>query len=91
MAFVSIPVIPKEPDKPNNPISITRTQYALVNPENGHIHAQGTLPVVSRVWEMERKEFGNDLNLEVRETQLIEIKTMTAEDIHTILQKRVWR
>jgi len=81
------PPIPKV-NEPKKHISVTRVEYALVNPENGHLHAQGTLDVMCRVWNIEYKELGNDLKLEVRETNLVEIKTLTNEEIKKELMRQ---
>jgi hypothetical protein len=75
-------------DEPKKHISVTRVQYALVNPENGHLHAQGTLDVMCRVWHIEYKELGNELKLEVRETNLVEIKTLSNDEIKKELMRQ---
>ena len=81
MSEVKIPISINGLEEPKKHISVTRVQYALVNPENGHIHAWGALDTICRVWDIEYTEIGNDLKLEVRETNLVEIKTLTNEEI----------
>ena len=73
--------------------SVKLTQYVLVNPKNGHIHAQGNLSSVAVVWGIERNEIGDDLRLEVRELYLKEIRTVTIEELdHEVeLQRRKGR
>lgn len=88
MSEVKIPISETGMEEPQKHISITRVQYALVNPENGHIHAWGTLPVICRVWDIEHDEIGNELKLEVRETNLVEIKTLSIEEIKRELMRQ---
>ena len=99
MEEVPIPVCPEEeldnPNKKPEPeiktphISVSRTQYVLVDPKTGHIHAQGEIPTVAYVWAMERYSLGNPLNLEVRETKLLEIITLTNEEISKHLKRSI--
>jgi hypothetical protein len=77
-----VPISPTdfhEPEKVR--AKINPTQYILVNPQNGHIHAQGSLPTVAAVWGIER-ELGNDLKLEVRELYLKDLRTVTEEELN---------
>jgi len=79
---VQVPVSPTElpVSEKVNYQSVNLTQYVLVNPMNGHIHAQGNLSTVTKVWDMERN-LGDDLKLEVRELYLKEIRTVTIEEL----------
>ena len=87
---VKIPISENGLDEPKKHISITRVQYALVNPENGHIHAWGALDTICRVWNIENEicNSKNDLKLEVRETNLVEIKTLSNEEIKKELMRQ---
>jgi len=79
---VQVPISPTDFGEPEKPIraDITLTQYILVNPVNGHIHAQGVLSTVAAVWGIER-ELGDELKLEVRELYLKVIRTVTDEEL----------
>jgi hypothetical protein len=87
MSEVKIPISETGLEEPKKHISVTRVQYALVNPANGHIHAWGSLDTICRVWNIEN-EIGNDLKLEVRETNLVEIKTLSNEEIKKELARQ---
>jgi hypothetical protein len=88
MTEVKIPISINGLEEPKKHISVTRVQYALVNPENGHIHAWGGLDTICRVWEIEHTELDNSLKLEVRETNLVEIKTLSNEEIKKELMRQ---
>jgi hypothetical protein len=57
------------------------TQFVLVNPANGHVHATGNFQTVTAVWGIENKELGNELKLEVRELYIKEIRTVTVDEL----------
>ena len=83
-----IPYQEPKVETPPEPVSITRVQYALVNPSNGRLHAQGSLDTICRVWDIEHNYLGNDLKLEVRETNLVEIKTLSIDEIKKELMRQ---
>jgi hypothetical protein len=90
MLEVKIPISENGLEDSKKHISVTRVQYALVNPDNGHIHAWGGLDTICRVWNIENEisNSKNDLKLEVRETNLVEIKTLSNEEIKKELMRQ---
>ena len=90
---VQVPISPTElPELKTSEIevryNIHPTQYVLVNPKNGHVHAQGSLSTVAAVWGIERNELGNELKLEVRELYLKEIRTVTDEELEYEVERQ---
>ena len=86
---VQVPISPTELPVTEKEVQydIQPTQYALVNPSNGHIHAQGTLSTVAKIWDMERN-LGDDLELEVRELYLKEIRTLNEDELNYEVKRR---
>lgn len=86
---VQVPISPTELPVSENEVryDINQTQYALICPSNGRIHAQGTLSTVAKVWDMERN-LGDDLKLEVRELYLKEIRILTEDELNYEIKRR---